>query len=573
MRGLSRIDGAVEALAQQAADEVVLEALEDAADEIVSNDLCHRFVPFASRLANLDYAGRPWAALPAGVATCACDRERGRSVLRAALEQFETTGDAYGEGLACFLEGVEDLGEGQLRSAAAWWDRSRALLGPSHVLHRLILAHRSLEAYEDGDMTAASALAEQAMWAAELAGDTRAEAVAAVYLGFFNLYTGRFDVCRSAIARAANAFALVPIENRYEEPLLWFEQGALRALVDEYDAAMDAFEGGLSLARAAANEWYEAVGLVARAEFTAPMRPTDAARDAKQALLYLAPIDERWWSRWARSALAIAHLHSGNDEAGLQACEHVLTSRPNAVERGRILIVKAELLESAGRSSGSLLEEAEQLLDAGGASFWAARASVVRAAIDPNRTEYHRRAAARRAPPKRSPEWERLLEGRGDIRLDLRGNGRLAVSGGTVQLPTQAAMETLVMVAIAGDAGLRTDVIAERLWPDEDVDRVRHRLDNLLSGLRHDLLPTLRLSRQAGVVRLRLRPGECGVVDALQAVDRALDADMVDDENVRQCSIRLREPVLDQIEAPWIGLENMRLVRLADRVDRALAHK
>lgn len=101
-------------------DDVMLDALVSGAPKIIRRDLVHRLVPFASRLRSLDYADHAWAALPAGVAIAAVDRRSGRRVLRHARRAFEASKDSTGLGWACFLEGLEDLGEGKPANAEAW---------------------------------------------------------------------------------------------------------------------------------------------------------------------------------------------------------------------------------------------------------------------------------------------------------------------------------------------------------------------------------------------------------------------------------------------------------------------
>ena len=69
-------------------DDAILDVLDRGAEALVSHDLVHRLVPCAARLRDIDYSRHPWAALPAGTAICAIDRDLGRRVLATARETF-----------------------------------------------------------------------------------------------------------------------------------------------------------------------------------------------------------------------------------------------------------------------------------------------------------------------------------------------------------------------------------------------------------------------------------------------------------------------------------------------------
>jgi tetratricopeptide (TPR) repeat protein len=191
--GGTAVEDALAALRTGASDAEVLDLVQAACVEFVSEDVIHRLVPHAARLAALDYEGHPWAALPAGVAVCAIDRPLGRSILRSGRERLEAL-EARSAALAWFLEGLQDMGEGNLDGATAWWNQAHASLDPSLTATRLTLAHLALGAYERGSLDEAIVLAQEALWTAEQVGDSRTESLAAIYLGFFHLYTGRFGL-------------------------------------------------------------------------------------------------------------------------------------------------------------------------------------------------------------------------------------------------------------------------------------------------------------------------------------------------------------------------------------------
>src|SRR4051812_45870418 len=172
----------VELLAPGPTPAEILDTLERGAEALLSRDLVHRLVPYADQLRAVDYAGRPWAAIIAGVAICAIDRGRGRGVLSAGLGEFVSRGDDFGEGWASFLEGLQDLGEGNLERAEQRWNRARDLLGTATPASQFSALHLSLAAYRSGDLGRAARIAERELGAARLRDDDRVISIAAVYL-------------------------------------------------------------------------------------------------------------------------------------------------------------------------------------------------------------------------------------------------------------------------------------------------------------------------------------------------------------------------------------------------------
>ena len=568
------IEAALAAIARNDEPSRLLDLLDAASVGFVADDVIHRLVPFASRLASLSYDHHPWAALPAGVAICAIDRPLGRCILSGGRERFEAEGDPRGAAFAWFLEGLQDLGEGNLDGATRWWRQAQDSLDPSLTAARLTLAHLALGAYERGELQEAIVLAEQALWSAQHVGDARTESLAAIYLGFFHLYTGRVGRCGSLIEQAYGALDRLEPENRYEFPLAHIEAGALATLRGDDVGAEQHFDIGLDQARRDANEWYTAIGLTIRAEFTAPSHPVRAVGDARAALDHLDPIAEAWWSRWARLALATAHLHADNVHAGREACHTLLQMEVNPVERGRTLLVLAELEDRAGRDDKAAIAACESLtlLSTAGADFWAARALLVLSRVDRRNAEFHRRKARQLAAGDLDdPAWRRLLRGPGRLRINLLGDATVLVDDAPVRFSTRAEVEVLAMLVCA-DGPVRTSVIGDRLWPDHDQAKVSHRVDNLLSSLRRALLPATRVRRERGMVWLEIDLDECDLTRAVtEARDvLATDPTVVDPVRVRRTAERLERPLLGSLEAPWTMLEQERLQSLADQITARL---
>ncbi len=505
------VDSAVAALGSGVDDDALLAVLDVACDRLVTEDLVHRLVPHAGRLRTVDYADHPRAALVAGVAICAVDRPAGRATLTAGRMALAAAGDVVGEGYGCFLEGLEDLGEGRLASAVVWWDRSRDLLGADHPIEGFNLANRSLGAYQGGDLRGAVAMAERALATAQLSGSPRHEGIAGIYVSFFNVWTGDFERAGLAARHACEAIALLPEPDRYDLPLAWGQVGAVAAVRNQHDHSMAAFETGLAVAASFANEWHEAILRAGRADLLETLDPLDALADARRARSYFERIGEQWWANWARQAVAATHLRLGDLAAADEACRVLREQDLNPLERGRALTIHGGVAARQGDAATATarLGEAVGLLDRAGADFWAARAEVLAAGVDRRRATFHVRSAERRADGRRDgPAWHRMLAGPGALRVDVLGGVRVTVDGRTVTFSTHAEEEALAMLVAAWPGGVRAELIADRLWPHADGERAAHRCDNLLSSLRGALLPTTRIRRAKGLVSIDLQPEE-----------------------------------------------------------------
>ena len=559
------VNDVLSALQAESAEPVVLALLTAHVDVLVGEELVHRLVPFAPRLATFNYRGFPWAALSGGVAICAINRPLGRSILSAARVEFEENGDTLGEGYGCFLEGLEDLGEGNLESASRWWTRARPLLG-RHGAALIVASHLALAAYANGDVNKAILLGEQALWSAENSGDARSEMIACMGLTLYHLASGRMSLADIHASRGIRAAERMAPINRYELPILLLEQGVLHTVRGQRDAAEAAFTASISDAIERGNRWYEAIGLSIRAEFTAHWNPQRSITDAHASLDYLDSINETWWSRSARIAYATAHFQIGNLSAGSAACAALLEMDINPLDRGRTLLVAAELCAANNDTRAvELAEQARDLLMAMGALYWAGRANMLLSRVDRHRREFHHRRA-RSCAGKEAADlaWRAVLRGPGVIKLQLLGTPKLTIDESLVTFETRAELECLAMLALS-PRGLSATTIGDRLWPDDDQMKVAHRVDNLISALRRRLEPTSRITRDRARVTIELLPGECDTHD----IHEAANEETYEHPNNHTSIIeRLRtQPLLDGIDAPWIYLEQDRLHRLADRLE------
>lgn len=409
----SVVDQLVERLDEPVDDTTLLGLLDGAAMALIEADLIHRLVPHARRLRAIDFADHPWAGLLGGVAICAIDRPRGRTELRRSREAFERIGDRLGNGYACFLEGLEDTGEGQIATAADWWRRSRELLDGEGPVEGMALAHLALGAYADGDLRLAHLMAHESLTTARRRQDDRVIAIACMYLGFVHFHTGEFAAADAALAEGvAGLERIVDPANRYELPMLLAGQGSVASLRGAADVAERRWNEAIGAATRDGNRWYESITRVMRSDFTSTDNPVRAIEDARCALDYFSWAGEEWWVHWARTALISAHRSSGALATAAELAQRLLAAPLTPLERGRALLSYGEtLLALEDPLSVSVLEEAVHRLDNAGANYWAARAELLLAVVEPNRTaELTTSIGARAGDGLHDPAWVALLD-------------------------------------------------------------------------------------------------------------------------------------------------------------------
>ncbi len=384
----SVVDRLVERLAKPVDDTTLLALLDGAAIALIESDLIHRLVPHARRLLAIDFTDHPWAALLAADAICAIDRPRGRTELRLARETFERIRDQLGNGYACFLEGLEDVGEGKIETAADWWRRSRALLDGEGPVEGMALTHLALGAYAEGDLGLAQLMANESLTTARRRQDDRVIGIACMYLGFVYFHTGEFARSDAALAEGiAGLERIVDPANRYELPMLLAGQGCLASLRGAADVAERRWNEAIGAATRDENRWYESITRVMRSDCTSTDSPRRAIEDARCALDYFSWAGEEWWVHWARTALIAGHRSSGALATSAELARRLLAAPLTPLERGRALLACGEtLLAAADPAAVSVLEEAVDLLDGAGAHYWAARAELLLAVVEPSRS-------------------------------------------------------------------------------------------------------------------------------------------------------------------------------------------
>lgn len=576
------VDALVRDLGASPDEPTLLARLDDASMVLVESDLVHRLLPFARRFRTVDFSAHPWAGLVAGVALCAIDRQLGRATLRAARERFEARGDATGEGYGCFLEGLEDIGEGHIDSATERWSRSRELLGGEGPVEGMALAHLALGAYAEGNLALAHLMATQSLATARLQGDDRLVGIACMYLGFIDVHTGEFGHADAIVAEGLAALGRLEPDNRYEWPMLRAIEGCLASLRGDDPAAERAWDDAIVCCDRTDNRWYEAIARVVRADCTARLDPGRAVDDARQALDYFSWADEGWWVHWARTALVTAHRWSGDLATAAELARRLLRAALTPLERGRALVAQGEALLALDQPDAlDVLDRAVATLDGVDAKYWAARADLLTAVVDARRSEVvTRRMRLRAGVEATDPAWVRLLDPAatlrdtapvarrrastttGEIVLDLVARGftsrqaaaALLVSPNTIETHVRAAMRVtgastraqaaallleLPEAEPADGADLRDDerAILELLVAGRTIAQVgqelhfsRRTVERRLAELRERTGLT---TNQALVGRARElglhRPGGVGVTGAETAAKRSQRAPLAGD--------------------------------------------
>lgn len=406
------VDALVRDLGASPDGPTVLLLLDAAARTLIESDLVHRLAPFARDFRELDYSAHPWAGLVAGVALCVVDRHLGRATLRAACERFADDGDAEGEGYGCFLEGLEDVGEGHIDAATERWSRARELLGGEGPVEGLALAHLALGAYADGNLQLAHLMATESLATARERGDDRLVGIAGMYLGFIDVHTGEFGHADAVVAEGLAALGRLEPDNRYEWPMLRAVEGCVASLRGDDGAAERAWTDAFGFCDRVENRWYEAIALVVRADCTARLDPRRAVDDARRALDYFSWADEGWWVHWARTALVTAHRWSGDLATAAELARRLLRASLTPLERGRALVARGEALLALDEPGAlAVLDEAVATLDGVGAKYWAARADLLTAVVEVGRSEVvTRRIRLRAGAAAADPAWVRLLD-------------------------------------------------------------------------------------------------------------------------------------------------------------------
>ena len=559
----------VTAALETAHDDRVLALLNDCAAEVIGNDLVHRFLPHVERLATLNYERHPRAALVAGAALCGYDRTLGRGLITAARVASVVSGDELAVGLGCFVEGLEELSEGRTSNARALLLEARPIL-EEYNANRMIVGHQALTKFIDGDVEGAGVLAEHALWGAQAARDRRSEVICHVVLCMVHLVSGRFSAVERSLSMGFAAEAALPETDRYEHPMLLLGRATLGSY--RHDPLHEAdHQAAIQASLAQCNDWYASIARASRTlERTARADPTRAICDAEVALKYFSDVGETWWSRSARLAYAVADSEMGNDWAAQRICADLIDEDLTPFDRGRVLLALAGVSHRLG--DGNAHKHASGAVESFrtiGANYWQALAEMKLAVVDSRHAEFHRRRAHALVPPGEQSDaaWRNVLRGEGSILVRVLGDRHVSVDGRPVAFETRNEFELVAMLSVH-PTGIDRHVVAERLWPDDDDQRVDHRMHNLISAVRKRLSPTSRITQYHGRIVMEFLLGECDVVDVVDAAQKELRKPELSHEDRLVLAERLKPRLLDGAAVPWVSLEQAHLDGMAERLRR-----
>lgn len=434
------------------------------------------------------FRGRPWARLAVAAALVATDPggTDAAQAIRSARRSFRARGDAVGLGYAAYVDGTRLLGLGRHRDAAVRWREVRALLGDDSPVSCNALAHLSLVAYHAGDPNEAAVVADEAVGLARIRLDRRGEGRALLYRALADLVLGDFERSIAALDAADLAFAeMTDDDDRFEWPLAAMGRAVAHGFRGRCDEAW--FEAAEALRRAEQLDiaWYRGMALATRAEFCAPADPARAVADGRAALEILRSIGDRWWENCALRALGIATSAAGHPQAARRLLVEALATSPSAFEQARCGLALGTVLVDLGDLAAArpVLEASVAVFRPAGARLLLCQALRLLANISPHLAGSLRDEAC--AATRDDLAFERVLaqgwpEASSRITVRCREPMAIAIDGREVTFMTEHAQRALVILALAGDAGLHQEELAEHLWPAAPAARVGQRLRTLL---------------------------------------------------------------------------------------------
>lgn len=259
-----------------------------------------------------------------------------------------------------------------------------------------------------------------------------------------------------------------------------------------------------------AGDWFETItGTTFLAEAAELLDRVGRPEEARRYLARAAERDAE--DTFVRQAVAVLEARGGDPHLGIELLQELAGDRflEVATQWRRTLLLAWATMRLGGADAGALAARAlDQAEEAGGVRVALAQERDLVTALLPV-AEAAGSAAARR-----------LLAGDSPLVVRLLGPARVIGGDGTVTpLPAGRARELLLLLATS-QAGVRTESVLERFFPDVAEDAARHRLRQLLTTIRGASGPLV--ERVAD--RLRLAPAWVDVRAFHQAADRARTA-------------------------------------------------
>lgn len=520
---------------------------------------------------------RPWAALVAAAALHDAIRGDARvnTLITQAEEQFGARGDDRGTGYAAFVRGSVALGFGRLDEAVSSWRRSRELLTDKAPMDEALVAMVGLAAYQDGNLRAAVALAEEAVALSRLRRNPRQESSALVYLAFFTLSLGQCARADALLRVAGEVVGrLLSPEDRADAPMLRAAIAVVAALRGETAAAERHFAEAVSEAKSLGLGWQEAIIRSLRAEFLIDRNPELSLSDAREALAALHDLGEQWWIVWAERALALAAVALGDGTAGVIGLRRLLDRAMAPQERARTLVGlgKAFLQSGEVEAARTVLKEADELHQALGAEYWRAEGLWLLARADPAFATVHINQA--RAMSDGDVAYDELVSRSTRLSIQLLGQPRVSVDNTYCRFATHNAEKALYLLVLAPSRSLHAEVLAERLWEECPPDKQAVRVRNLLWQMRQGLgsLHAWRVEYRRKVIRLDLTGADVDVLTWERAAEGALGSGCSGEPAIELASVAsiaeaLRKPLLPEWQyEDWVIDHQYRLRQIHDHL-------
>lgn len=474
--------------------------VERVALEVLAGGAPWSLAPQLDNLLDLDLRDRPLAGL--AVAAACHDVYRGdprvAELVETAWDELLRRQDDLGLGLAANVRANVAFGRGDVDEALHWWRRCLDLLDAGVPLTGSALAHLSVDAYRRGDLQGAIQRAEEALARLQNTGDRAGSLVPLIYLVLYHLNLGDFRRAERELDAADGIWREIRTTGlRNDGPLVASLRGTLEALRGHRVAADAAFADALCTADELSAPWYTVMALSLRGEFTAAWAPERSLTDAQRAYRAAQAIGDEWWAKLSRLAEASALRELGRLDEAVDRFQQAAADLANPLERSRALVGLGETHLRAGRrvAARASLQEALELVEAGGARYWVARACVGLASAERDRGAHW---VARAHTCDDGDAAYEMLSAVERLRINLAGRPSVHVGSRHARFQTRHAEAVVYLLTIAGAQGLPVGRLARALWPTAEASRRPHRLRTLLWQVRNALGPhAWRLTRDA----------------------------------------------------------------------------
>jgi hypothetical protein len=388
--------------------------------------------------------------------------------------------------------------------------------------------------------------------------DTAADDVGRAHVLF---HAGRFVDCEAALDRieaakidsASAAFASLV-------------RGCVSSVRNDLVTADDHFARAGSVVAGSGSSAMVAVLRAVRSEMLAAGDPDGALGDAEAALADAHVASDPTWRSWAIRGQALARAANGAPRRDV--LEPLLAIEPQlTVESARCLLVAGELeVERDPKHAAERVATAAATFRTFGARYWEARSLRILSRVRPGASASSRRRADRLDLSDAAYELLRAPSHCFEVRV--LGAPAVLIDDQLVEFPTARSELLVYMLAVAGPAGVHTEVVAERLWPEADPNRSAASLRTALWQARRALgSEAWRLSRRRALLTLDLADRPCDLVE-IAATLRRDDAPIAE---LRRASAQLEQPVLSPWRfEEWVSELDDERTRLADRAARLL---